>query len=301
MLGHTIYRALVLILLGIYLRSGSRTETYFTFEDVLTQIGLGYVFLFLLANTRLAVQWLSAGLMLVGYWLVFALFPLPESGFDPALVGVPPDWPHQLNGFAAHWNKNTNFAASFDQWFLNLFPREEPFVFNRGGYNTLNFIPSLATMIFGLLAGELLRSGRAAADKLRMMIAFGVLGLAVGLALHALGVVPLVKRIWTPSWAIFSAGWAVLFLAFFYYVVDMKGYRRWAFPFLVVGMNSIAIYVLVHETTAYIIRTLQIHLGRGIFEAFGAAFEPVVSGGAALLILWLFLYWMYQRRIFLRV
>src|SRR5690606_38931252 len=207
---------------------------------VLTQIGLGYVFLFLLAHVRPTVQWLSAGLILFGYWLAFALFPLPGPGFNTASVGVPPDWPHQLQGFAAHWNKNTNFAAWFDQWFLNLFPREEPFVYNRGGYLTLNFIPSLATMMFGLLAGELLRTRREASEKLRMMLAFGALGIVLGLLLHVLGVVPLVKRIWTPSWAIFSGGWAVLFLAFFYYVLDMKGYRRWAFPFLVVGMNSIA-------------------------------------------------------------
>lgn len=301
MLGHTVYRALVLILLGIFLRSHSRPQTYFTFEDVLTQIGLGYVFLFLIANTRPIMQWASAGLILVAYWAAFALFPLPGPGFDSASLGVPPDWPHQLSGFAAHWNKNTNFAAWFDQWFLNLFPRDEPFVFNRGGYLTLNFIPSLATMIFGLLAGQLLQAGRAAGEKLRILLAFGALGLAAGLALHALGVVPLVKRIWTPSWAIFSAGWAVLFLAFFYYVIDIKGHRRWAFPFLVVGMNSIAMYFLVHEATEYIIRSLQIHLGREIFEVFGPALAPITAGAAALLTLWLILFWMYQRKIFLRI
>ncbi|HEX6068994.1 MAG TPA: hypothetical protein VFZ18_04205 [Longimicrobiaceae bacterium] len=301
MLGHAAYRAVVLILLGIYLRSNGRPQTYFTFEDVLTQIGLGYVFLFLIANTRPAVQWLSAGLILAGYWAAFALFPLPPAGFDTTTVGVPADWPHRLSGFAAHWNKNTNFAAWFDQWFLNLFPRQEPFVFNGGGYLTLSFIPSLATMVFGLLAGGLLRSGRAAGEKLRMMLAFGALGLVLGLTLHALGVVPLVKRIWTPSWTIFSAGWAVLFLAFFYYVVDMKGYRRWAFPFLVVGMNSIAIYVLVHDMTGYIVDALRTHLGRGTFELFGSAYAPITTGAAALVILWLILYWMYQRRIFLRI
>jgi heparan-alpha-glucosaminide N-acetyltransferase len=301
MLVHAVYRALVLIALGIYLRSNGRPQTYFTFEDVLTQIGLGYVFLFLIANLRPAAQWLSAGLILVGYWAAFAVFPLPPAGFNTASVGVPADWPHQLSGFAAHWNKNTNFAAWFDQWFLNLFPREEPFVFNRGGYLTLNFIPSLATMIFGLLAGGLLRSGRSASEKLRMLLAFGGLGILLGLTLHALGVVPLVKRIWTPSWAIFSAGWAVLFLALFYYVIDLRGHRRWAFPFLVVGMNSIAIYVLVHETTGYITDTLRTHLGSAPFELFGPAFAPITTGAAALLLLWLTLYWMYRRRIFLRI
>lgn len=302
MFGHTVYRALVLILLGIYLRSSARPQTYFTFEDVLTQIGLGYVFLFLLAYfARPAMQWVAAGAILVGYWILFAAFPLPPPGFDTTTVGVPADWPHHLEGFAAHWNKNTNFATWFDQLFLNLFPREEPFVYNRGGYYTLNFIPSLATMIFGLLSGELLRTARGQGEKLRLMLIYGISGVLLGAVLHFIGINPLVKRIWTPSFAIFSAGWSVLFLAFFYYVIDMKGYRRWAFPFVVVGMNSIMIYVLVHELTEYITRTLQIHFGREIWEVFGPAFVPIMLGGTALLILWLILYWMYQRKLFLRI
>ena len=86
-------------------------------------------------------------------------------------VGVSADWPH-LEGIAAHWDKNTNAAAVFDQWFLNLFPRSKPFVFNGGGYLTLSFIPSLATMIFGLLAGELLRSPRTS-DRRKFWILVG--------------------------------------------------------------------------------------------------------------------------------
>ena len=83
MLAHSVWRALVLVALGIFLRSQSRPQTYFTFEDVLTQIGLGYVFLFLLAWTRRAC---TAGppprVILVGYWAAFALYPLPPPGFD---------------------------------------------------------------------------------------------------------------------------------------------------------------------------------------------------------------------------
>src|SRR5687767_1161638 len=244
--GHAVVRSLILVLLGIFLRSQGRPQTYFTFEDVLTQIGLGYVFLFLLAHARARTQWVAAGVVLFATWLAFALYPLPPAGFDTALVGVPADWPHHLQGFAAHWDKNTNLANRADQWFLNLFPRESPFVYNGGGYTTLNFVPSLATMIFGLLAGELLRGAASAPEKLRRLLVYGAAGIAFGAALHFVGVSPLVKRIWTPSWAIFSAGWAAVFLAFFYYVVDVRGWRRWAFPLLVVGMNSIAMYVIVH-------------------------------------------------------
>lgn len=300
-LAHAIRRALILILLGIFLRSQGRPQTYFTFEDVLTQIGLGYVVLFLLAHARPRTQWIAAGVILFATWLAFVLYPLPPAGYDTALVGVPADWPHHLRGFAAHWDKNTNLANRVDQWFLNLFPRESPFVYNRGGYTTLNFVPSLATMIFGLLAGELLRGADSARDRLRRLAAYGVAGIALGAVLHFAGVCPLVKRIWTPSWAIFSAGWAALFLAFFFYVVDVRGWRRWTLPFLVVGMNSIAMYVIVHVAERYTAEALRTHLGKGTFQVFGAAYEPILVGGTSLLIFWLMLYWMYRRKIFIRI
>ncbi|HXW04324.1 MAG TPA: hypothetical protein VD833_03760 [Vicinamibacterales bacterium] len=300
MLGHAAYRALVLIALGIFLRSLARAQTYFTFEDVLTQIGLGYVFLFLLAWTRPRVQWLAAGLILAGYWLLFAVYPLPPAGFDPASVGVPADWPHRLSGFAAHWDKNMNAAHAFDAWFLNLFPRESPFLFNRGGYLTLNFVPSLATMIFGLLAGGLLKERRTARETLRTLVIFGAAGVVVGFLLHTVGICPIVKRIWTPSWAIFSAGWVTLILALVYYAVDVR-HPRWAFPFVVVGMNSIAMYVLVHVATDFVGRSFRIHLGTGVFELLGPALAPVLLGAATLLVFWLVLFWMYRARLFVRI
>jgi predicted acyltransferase len=300
-LAHTVWRAFILVALGIFLRSQSHPQTYFTFEDVLTQIGLGYVFLWLLGHTGVRVQWAAASVILVGYWAAFALYPLPPAGFDTATVGVPADWPHHLQGFAAHWDKNTNLANRVDQWFLNLFPRERPFVYNGGGYNTLNFVPSLATMIFGLLAGGVMKSARAAREKLRLLVVYGAAGVVVGAALHLVGISPLVKRIWTPSWAIFSAGWAALFLALFYYVTDMKGYRRWSLPFLVVGMNSIAMYTLVHVGERYTVKSLQIHLGRGTFEVFGAEYAHLLLGASALAIFWAIMFWMYRRKIFIRI
>jgi heparan-alpha-glucosaminide N-acetyltransferase len=301
MFAHSVYRALMLIALGIFLRSQSRAQTYFTFEDVLTQIGLGYVFLFLLGWARPRVQLAAAALILAGYWAAFALYPVPGPGFDTTTVGVPANWPHDLSGFAAHWDKNTNLANRFDQWFLNLFPRDAPFVYNRGGYVTLNFVPSLATMIFGLLAGGLLQSTRPSGVKVRLLVVYGLGGIAVGAALHALGICPIVKRIWTPSWAIFSAGWVALLLAACYWLVDLKGYRRWTFPFIVVGMNSIAMYVLVHIATDYVTRSLVIHAGRGPFTLFGDPFAPVLLGATTLVIFWLILLWMYRQRVFVRI
>jgi len=301
MFAHSVFRAFVLIALGIFLRSQGRAQTYFTFEDVLTQIGLGYVFLFLLGWARPRIQWAAAIAILVGYWAAFALYPVPPADFDTTTVGVPADWQHKQTGFARHWDKNTNLANAADRWFLNLFPRERPFAFNRGGYLTLNFVPSLATMIFGLLAGGLLRSNRPGMSKVKTLLLFGVGGIVVGLIVHMLGLCPIVKRIWTPSWTLFSAGWVVLMLAAVYYVVDMRGYRRWAFPLLIVGVNSIAMYFLVHVCADYISKAFVTHLGRGTFERFGPAFTPILLGGATLGVLWLMLYWMYRHRVYIRI
>ena len=130
MLAHAVWRSIALILLGIFLRSMGSSQTYWTFEDTLTQIGLGYTFLFLLAFASLRVQVVVFVAILVGFWAAFALYPLPPAGFDYPSVGVPADWPHLYSGFLAHFNKNSNLSWAFDVWFLNLFPREAPFRFN---------------------------------------------------------------------------------------------------------------------------------------------------------------------------
>jgi predicted acyltransferase len=300
MAAHAAIRSIALIWVGIFLRSNGQPQTNFTLVDVTTQIGLGYFFLFLLWNRPRWVQASAAAAILIGYWLLFALWPLPPSHFDWSSVGVLADWQH-LTGFAAHWDKNYNPAAALDVWLLNQLPQAKPFEFNSGGYATLNFVPSLATMIFGLLAGELLRSPRTGREKLWRLVMWGVAGLGVGLALHYSGVCPIVKRIWTPSWTVFAAGWTLLLLAAFYAVIELGDIRSWAFPFTVVGMNSIAIYCLDKLIHPWIIATIKTHLGSNVFQAFGEAYEPLVQNLVALLMLWLICYWMYRRKIFLRI
>jgi heparan-alpha-glucosaminide N-acetyltransferase len=301
MIAHAFRRALILVVLGIFLRSLGHPQTRFTFEDTLTQIGLGYGFLFLLGLRPRREQWIALALLLVVFWAAFALYPAPGPGFAWESVGVPSDWPQLMTGFAAHWNKNENFSAQFDRWFLNFFPREQPFVFNGGGYQTLSFIPTLGTMILGLLAGGVLRGDRAPRQKLAWLVTAGVAFLASGWLLGALGVCPIVKRIWTPSFTLFSGGWCFLFTAVFYALTDLRGRARWAFPLTVLGMNSIAAYcmnwVLVEPAAEALVR----HLGRAPFLVLGPAFERTLVGGAALLVVWLILLWMHRRRIFIRI
>jgi heparan-alpha-glucosaminide N-acetyltransferase len=301
MILHAFSRALILSLLGVFLRSTHSSQTNWTFEDTLTQIGLGYGFLFLLAWRPVRDQWIALAVVLLGYWAAFALYPLPGADFDYAKVGVQPAWPHLMTGFAAHWNKNSNLAWAFDTWFLNLFPRSKPFLFNGGGYATLSFIPTLGTMILGLLAGGLLRSERSSWPKVKWLAVVGVGCLAAGALVGALGICPVVKRIWTPSWTLFSGGWCLLFTAAFYVVIEIWNRRGWAFALLVIGMNSIAAYCIAHLFDDFIGKNLTTHLGTGIYSLFGQAFEPLIHGAMVLLVMWLILYWMYRRKIFLRI
>jgi predicted acyltransferase len=298
---HAFWRAAVLILLGVFLRSIGAAQTYWTFEDTLTQIGLGYGFLFLLAQTSVRIQWSALAVILVGYWLAFAAYPLPAAGFDSPAVGVPTGWPYWLQGFAAHWNKNCNLAWAADTHFLNWFPREKSFVFNEGGYSTLSFIPTLATMLLGSIAGIVLRGGRTPWGKVQWLVIAGVGGLAAGALLGGLGVCPVVKRIWTPSWVLFSGGWCLLLTAGFYAVMEIGNKKGWAFPLVVIGMNSIAAYCMAHLAGDFIAGSLTTHLGGGIFRIFGPAYESLLHGGAVLVIFWLILYWLYRRKIFIRI
>lgn len=295
MLRHAVVRAVILILLGVFLRSAASDSTQWTFEDVVTQIGLGYVFLFLLWNKPFKVQAIAAGLILLGYWAMFALWPVS------ATAGNPEGYP-MFDGFFAHWNLNANPAHHFDVWFLNLFPRDAAFAFHPEGYNTLNFIPSLAIMVFGLMAGEWLRNpepGRG--EKFGRLAIAGVIGILAGVSLHCLHVCPLVKKTWTPAFTVFSGGWCLLILAALYGLVDILRWRRWTFPFVVAGMNSIALYSMIWLLPEWINKTFQTHLGEHYAGFLGTPCESLMQNLICGLVLWLIAFWMWRKKIFLRI
>ena len=297
---HTIWRSLLLVALGIFLRSTNSSQTNFTFEDTLTQIGLGYTLAWMLAHCRPRWQWTALGTLLFGYWLAWALYPAPGANFDWQAVGVPQNWPYNFTGFLSHWNKNSNLGQAFDVWFLNLLPRPSRFLFNGGGYLTLSFIPTLGTMLLGLRAGEWFREASPKIPMKKFVIAAVAL-CAAGLLLHFAHICPIVKRIWTPAWTLWSGGVCFAFLAAFSWVIDVKQYRRWAFPLIVVGMNSIAAYLIAHLWEEFIISNLHINLGYGIFQVFGAGLEPFLLGVTVMIIYWLVLYWMWRKRLFIRI
>lgn len=301
MVAHAAWRAFLLIALGIFLRSQWSKQTYFTFEDTLTQIGLGYVFLFLLGFTRVRTQVIVFVLILICFWAAFVMYPAPGPNFDYARVGVPPNWEYNYTGFLSHFNKNSNLSWAFDVWFLNLFPRERPFVFNEGGWSTLSFIPTLATMILGLLTGEWLKGDRSKEQKLGGLVIAGAGLVLLGLIFQWAGICPIVKRVWTSAYTLYSGGLVILMLAGFYALIEWKGWKAWAFPLVVVGMNSIAIYVMSWTMEPFFLRSLQIHMGWLLNRMTGPTFQPALYGFGVMLSFWVILFWMYRRKLFLRI
>jgi heparan-alpha-glucosaminide N-acetyltransferase len=296
--GHAVFRSLVLVALAVFLASNGSPHTNFSFTNVLGQIGLGYAFVFLVLGRPMGVQFAAAILILIADWLLFVLYPLPGPNFPQGLYGA--NEPQIImNGLFAHWNKNANVAAAFDRCFLNLFPHpsDKPFLNNPGGYATLNFIPSIATMIFGVLAGELLMKAPGRISKSRVLLFAGVIFWALGQMLDAT-VCPSVKRIWTPSWVIASTAWSCWMLAAFCWVIDVCKFKLWALPLIVVGMNSIAIYLMSQLMKPFVAASIRTHSDRSVFTG---PYGPLVKGLSVLAVLWLICVWLYKRKIFIKI
>ncbi len=170
-------------------------------------------------------------------------------------------------------------------------------MFNEGGYQTLNFIPSLATMLMGLMAGEMLRSRRRPEAKLAILVLASAVCLGAGW-LAGQAVCPLVKRIWTPSWAVFSTGWTFAMLALLFAIIDVIGWRRWALPLVIVGMNSIAMYVMIQLLGGWVGDSWKRHLPAVWFEG---PYAPILRASLVAATLWLVCAWMYRRSLFLRI
>ena len=343
---HVLFRSAVLVGLGVFLSSNGAPLTNFTFVNVLTQIGLGYPFLYLLSeksgrreNTERWIwgQCAAACVVLVGYGVWFASYtPSPETRAEIeqslTAAGKTLDAATRFEGWAAHWDKHGNAAAAVDRWLLNCFPRagdtpeKRLFRFNDGGYQTLNFIPSLATMIFGLMAGTMLRSDRSDSAKFKWLLGAAGLCFLVTLPIDTtlwpawlgkLGanwsLCPAVKRIWTPTWAVFSSGWTFAMLASFYVVIDRWGYRLWSWPLVVVGVNSISMYCLSQLARPFAKATLKTHLATvdvwfpwepgfvGLLFGEQCPFVPIFERLAVLFVLWCVCVWLWRQRIFVRI
>lgn len=331
---HVAVRSVVLVLMGVFLQSAWSDHTNWEFPNVLSQIGLGYGFVYLLVHRSKYVQFAAAALLLIACWLGFFLYahfnPRPDD-FDYASVGVgaetddrpaPLHEQYKMREAFAPWTKNVNAAAALDRRLLNLqferagkpnlalFARPERFEYNRGGYTTLNFVGSIFTMLLGVMAGQLLMGPRRRITKTGILLLAAVICLAAGAAAGAT-FCPVVKRIWTPSWALYSGGYVLAMLAVFYFLIDVCRLRILGWPLAVVGVNSILVYMMAQLSKNWIGRTLDIHLGAdaaqtclvrlGAEAAQAGMYAPIVERVMIVSVIWLICLWLYRQKIFIRV
>jgi predicted acyltransferase len=263
---HVALRALKLILLSQFLMIVSHHRLDFQLINVLSQIAFTYFFTYLLLRLEFRWQALAAGLILIFHSALFFLFPGPDAAFS----------------------KTGNIGAVIDQALLG---------YNYPGYYvTINFISSTVTTLFGAWTGMLLMSERPRTEKLRILAISMVAAFAGGLGLSL--IVPNVKRLWTASFTFYSTGWVLFMMLLFVLFIDVLSFRKPFFPLVVVGMNSIFIYSLGFLLREPIIRWLGPFTGD--FK-FAGDLQPVAESCGALLVIWYLCYWLYKRKIFLKV
>ena len=241
--------------------------------------------------------------LVVSWGLFVFLEPTRSEDFDKAQVAeMQHDRFSPLVRFSP-WVKGDNLAATVDRKLLNAFPRPDGKAYesNGGGYQTLNFLPSIGTMLLGLLAGGLLQSRVGKWKKLMYLLLAGAAGMVVALPAGWF-LCPIVKRIWTPSWVLFSGAWVLWGLAIFYLLFDLLPLKWLAFPMVVVGMNSLVMYMMGQLLRPWITRMMSIHLDWLVNaqSTFGQ-YVSVYEYGTALVVMWFICFWMYRKKLFVRV
>jgi len=263
---HVAWRALMLVLLSQVLMNISGGKLQFQLINVLSQIAFTYFFTFLILRLPLRLQVLAALVLLAGHWALFALFPGPEGAFS----------------------KTGNIGARIDRAL---------FGYNYNGfYVTINFLTSIVTTLLGAWTALFLMRKKPHATNLKVIALSAAVCFACGLSLSPFN--PMVKRLWTTSFTLYSAGWVFVMLAAFYWLVEVRGWRKPMFPLLILGMNSIFVYSVSIVLYGWLDRAVGVFTGR---FAFAGIVSPVLQATAVLLAMWYFCYWLYQRKIFLRI
>ncbi len=273
LLRHALRRSLILFLLGSLRESVNLgSPRWIELSSALQPIAVAYLAAFLLVRKSWRLQAMVGGLILLGYSLLLAF--VPASGIGAGL-----------------YLKNANLVYAVDLALLG--HRAKEAVFLEGWGTILSTIPTVATTILGLVLGQLLRSDRPAVTKLKTLAMIGIGGLIVGSCTSVF--IPVVMKMWTSSYGILSASWAVLMLWFFYAIVDVLGYRKWAFIFVVIGMNALPFYLCDVVTR---LSSIVAIFTKGPAAALGSV-GPLFAALAFFVVEWVIFYWMYRCRIFL--
>jgi predicted acyltransferase len=285
-------RTLIIFALGLFLNG----FPYFHLSDiripgVLQRIAVCYLFASLIfLTTRWRMQLIIAIGLLILYW--FLMTKLHAPGF-----------------FAGDLSKEGSLASWIDRAVFGPHIWKQGKVYDPEGI--LSTIPAIATTLFGVLTGQWLRSERTALQKLTGLFVAGAICVAIGWSWNAF--FPINKSLWTSSYVFFTGGLALQLLALCYWLVDIKGYRRWAWPFVVFGVNAIALFVgtgLMAKLMGLIKipqadgRTIssQGWIFRSVFLSWAPPIRASLAYAISFILLWLFLMWLlYRKRIFIKV
>jgi predicted acyltransferase len=287
-----IKRSLIIFAIGLFLNA----FPYFNFAElripgVLQRIAVCYLFASVIfLNTTLRTQVLITVALLLVYWLLLQLVAAP--------------------GFAAgDLTKEGSLPSFIDRIVFGKHVWAQAKVYDPEGL--LSTIPALGTTLLGVLAGHILRTRSTPFEKVSTMFVAGAFCVAVGWAWNAF--FPINKALWTSSYVLFTGGLALQFLALCYWVIDIKGYRRWAKPFEIFGVNAIALYVgagIMAELLGVIKLPAEggekVPLGSwiytNIFAAWASPINASLAFAIAFVLVWLGLMWLlYRRNIFIKV
>jgi predicted acyltransferase len=277
LLVRVIKRGLLLVLLGVIYNNGLRLRPLedIRFASVLGRIGLAYMFaniIYLYAKQMWQVVWFFG--ILIFYWLLLKFTAAP--GFPAGDL--------TMEGNFASWIDRTILPGRL---YLGVHDPE-------GFFSTL---PAISTGLLGILAGSMLKDSPLSMQKKTIYLA------ATGLAFLVLSQIwnlafPINKNLWTSSFVLHTGGYSLLLLSLFYYIIDVQGYKKWAFFFKVIGMNSILIYM----SGRFINWTFTANgFFRWLGELTGDPYNAVVMAICLVAVKWAFLYFMYEKKIFLRV
>jgi predicted acyltransferase len=276
--GKIIRRTVVLFILGMIVQGNLldfNSSTLHVYCNTLQAIAAGYLVAgFVILNVGILGQVIVTLILLIAYWLLLRFVP-----FDGHPAGT--------------LEPNANLALAVDKFILGRFidGTQPPYTW------ILSSMTFAATVMLGVLSGHILRAKTKRWQKLFALIAAGIACLAAGWAWAEWGGFPWIKHIWTSSMALWAAGWSFLLLAIFFFLIDIIGWRWWAFPFVVIGMNAITIYVANRFIP---FRGISESLVGGAARHAGAA-EQLTVQFTAVLLAWLLLYHLYRQRIFLRI
>ena len=272
-----IRRAAILVLLGIVYNNGLNIMpiSQIRFASVLGRIGIAYMFaniIYIYSRERMQMVWFWV--FIIGYWLLLKFASAP--GF-----------PH------GDLTMQGNFASYMDRLILPgklYLGIHDP----EGLFST---IPAISTGLLGILTGQLLKkTGLAQTRKVAIMAVTGVIFLIIAQIWNL--DFPINKNLWTSSFVMQVGGLSLLLMALFYYVIDVLGYQKWAFFFRVIGMNSILIYISGHFIKWQF--TSNAFFG-WIGQLVGDPYNIVVMAVCFIMVKWIFLYYLYQKKTFLRV